>query len=266
MPDALPFGNPRLTVASPPRSQTPQVAVWQARDVALSHDIALELAKLAGLVLTEPDLDTALVAVTRVAVAAVDACDGASLTMRSRGMPSAPVASDEWALELDRLQFAEQEGPCLDCLREGSVMRSPDLTTDARFPHYGPKAAANGALSTLSLPLSADGRTVGALNLYSRRAEAFDRETVAVGELLAAHASLAVSAATAYYSSRDLADQMRQALESRAVIEQAKGVLIGQQGGTPEEAFGKLVELSQRTNRKLREVAQALVEAAAAPR
>ena len=230
--------------------------------MTLTHDTALELAKLAGLVLTEPDLDTALVAVTRVAVAAVGPCDGASLTMRNRGVPSAPAASDEWAVELDRLQFVEQEGPCLDCLREGSVMRVRDLRIDGRFPNYGPRAAEQGALSTLSLPLVADGGTVGALNLYSRRPDAFDSDVVAVGELLAAHASLAISAATAYYSSRELAGQMRQALESRAVIEQAKGVLMAQHGGDAADAFDRLVELSQRTNRKLREVAQAVVESA----
>lgn len=228
--------------------------------VSLSHETALELAKLAGIALTEPDLDTALIAVTRVAVGTVEACDGCSLTMRDRGVPAAPVASDDWALELDRLQFVEQEGPCLDCMREGSVMRTPDLAGDGRFPNYGPKAAERGAQSTLSLPLVADGRTVGALNLYSRHPDAFDSETVAVGELLAAHASLAISAATAYYSSRDLAEQMRQALDSRAVIEQAKGVLLAQHGGKPDDAFAMLVELSQRSNRKLRDVAQSVVE------
>lgn len=233
------------------------------RDVTLSHDTALELAKLAGVALTEPDLDTALVAITRVAASVVEPCDGCSLTMRDRGVPAAPVADGDWSSEFDRLQLVEQEGPCLDCMREGSVMRSRDLAGDGRFPNYGPKAAERGARSTMSLPLVADGRTVGALNLYSRRTDAFDSEMIAVGELLAAHASLAISAATAYYSSRDLADQMRQALESRAVIEQAKGVLLAQQGGKPDEAFQTLVELSQRSNRKLRDVAQAIVDGAA---
>lgn len=233
--------------------------------MTLSHETALELVKLAGLVLTEPDLDTALVAVTRVAVAAVETCDGASLTMRSTGVPSVPIASDEWAMSLDRLQFVEQEGPCLDCLREGSVMRSPDLGGDSRFPTYGPKASELGACSALSLPLAADGRTVGALNLYSRRADAFDAEIVAVGELLAAHAALAISAATAYYSSQALAEQMRQALESRAVIEQAKGVLACQQQMTPDTAFDLLVQLSQRSNRKLREVAFSVVASVTTP-
>lgn len=228
--------------------------------MTISHEVGLELAKLAGLVLTMPDVDTALVAVTRVAVAVVDPCDSASLTMRRSGSPSVPAASDDWAVELDRLQFSEQEGPCLDCLREGSIMRVRDLSDDKRFPSYGPRAAALGARSTLSLPLAADGRTVGVLNLYSRQVDAFDTDVLAVGELLAAHASLAVAAAAAYFSSRDLAEQMRQALDSRAVIEQAKGVLMATTGQDAEAAFRALVERSQRANVKLREVAQAVVD------
>lgn len=225
----------------------------------LTYDTALELAQLAGLVLSEPDVDAALTRVTLVAVAVVEPCDGASLTMRRAGVPDAPASSDEWARSLDELQFAEQEGPCLNCLREGSVMRVRDLGEDERFPSYGPRAAERGALSALSLPLAADGRTVGALNLYSRGRDAFGREELALGELLAAHAALAVQAAVAYYSSRDLADQMRAAMGSRADIEQAKGVLIARERISPERAFERLVAMSQTTNRKLREVAAELV-------
>jgi GAF domain-containing protein len=238
------------------------VDACQDPGVEISAATAQELVRLSGLALAAPDLETALREVTEAAVSAVEPCDGASLTMRSNGVPSAPVASDDWATQLDKLQFVEQEGPCLDCLREASVMRSRDLAADTRFPSYGPKAAELGARSSLSLPLTADGRCVGALNLYSKSPDAFDREVVAVGELLAAHASLAVSAATAYYSSRDLAEQMRQALDSRAVIDQAKGVLMAQHGGSADEAFARLVETSQLSNRKLRDVAQELVELA----
>ena len=236
---------------------------WHAVPVTLSYDTALELAQLAGLVLSEPDVDAALTRVTQVAVRVVPDCAGASLTMRNAGVPSAPAASDSWALSLDELQFAEQEGPCLNCLREGSVMRSRDLAADERFPSYGPRAAERGARSTLSLPLAADGRTVGALNLYSREVDAFDREALATGELLAAHAALAVQAAIAYYSSRDLAEQMRSAMTSRASIEQAKGVLVATLHVEPQAAFEQLVALSQRANRKLRDVAAEIVELAA---
>ena len=227
--------------------------------MALTYDTAHELAALAGLVLSEPDVDAALTRVTKVAVAVVDPCDGASLTMRRAGVPDAPASSGDWALGLDELQFAEQEGPCLNCLREGSVMRVRDLGEDERFPSYGPRAAERGALSALSLPMAADGRTVGALNLYSRRRDAFGREELALGELLAAHAALAVQAAVAYYSSRDLAGQMQSAMGSRALIEQAKGVLVARERITPDAAFERLVGLSQAANRKLRDIAAEVV-------
>jgi GAF domain-containing protein len=230
--------------------------------VELSYDEARDLAQLAGVMLTEPDLPAALRRVTTVAVGIVDHCDGASLTMRHNGAPTAAAASDDWAAELDELQYREQEGPCLDCLREGSIMRVRDLPADSRFPTYGERAGALGGRATLSLPLAADGRTVGALNLYSRSPDVFDGPALAMGELLAAHASLAVQAATAYYSNRDLADQLREAITSRAVIEQAKGVLVAQRSCTPDEAFELLVAASQRANRKLRDVAQKVLDSA----
>jgi GAF domain-containing protein len=220
---------------------------------------ALGLAQLAGIVLSEDDVNGALTRVTQLSVEIVTACDGASLTMRDSGVPSAPAADSAWSRALDELQFTEQEGPCLDCLRDGSVMRVRDLREDSRFPSYGPRAAAQGALSALSLPLAADGRTVGALNLYSRHVDGFDRAALATGEVLAAHASLAVQTAAAYFSHRDLAEQLREAIASRAVIEQAKGVLVAQQQCSPDAAFELLVAASQRSNTKLREVAARVV-------
>jgi GAF domain-containing protein len=231
--------------------------------VTLEYDAARDLAQLAGIMLSEPDLPSALRRVTQVAVGIVPSCDGASLTMYQRGRPESAAADADWAGDLDDLQHREQEGPCLDCLSEGSVMRVRDLGADSRFPTYGPRAAERGARAVLSMPLAADGRTVGALNFYSREPDVFDGGGLALAELLTAHASLAVQAATAYYSNRDLADQMREAITSRAVIEQAKGVLMAQRQCTPDEAFQLLVSASQRANRKLRDVALDIVDGAA---
>jgi GAF domain-containing protein len=228
--------------------------------VTVPFDTALELAGLTGALLAEPDLDAALARVVRTSRATVARCHGVSLTLREKGVPTAFAADDPWAEDLDRLQVVEQEGPCLDCTREGSVMRVRDLRVDGRFPSYGPRAAEQGALSAVSFPLSADGATVGALNLYSREADAFHTEAVALGTLLAAHASLALQAASAYFAERALAARLREAMLSRAVIEQAKGLLMGQLGCDADQAFTHLVERSQVTNTKLRDVAQSLVD------
>ncbi len=230
--------------------------------MTLDYESSRDLAQLAGVMLSEPDLPSALNRVTELAAGIVPRCDGASLTMRKEGRPVPAAANGAWANDLDDLQHREQEGPCIDCLREGSVMRVRDLATDSRFPTYGPRAAERGAHAVVSMPLAADGRTVGALNLYSRQVDAFDGAGLAMAELLTAHASLAVQAATAYYTNRDLADQMREAISSRAVIEQAKGVLVAQRRCTPDEAFQLLVSASQRSNRKLRDIAQEIVAGA----
>ncbi|MFP5218196.1 MAG: GAF and ANTAR domain-containing protein [Actinomycetes bacterium] len=226
----------------------------------IPFDTAQQLAELSGTVLSATDLDEALTAVAMMGVGVVPGCDGVSVTMREKSIPTASSADADWSRQLDRLQVEQQEGPCLDCLREGSVMRVRDLAGDGRFPSYGPRAAALGAASALSIPLSADGRTVGALNFYSRQPDAFDTDAIALGTLLSAHASLALQAANAYFSSRRLAGQLQEALASRAAIEQAKGVLMAQRGIGPDDAFSALVQMSQRTNRKLRDVAKAIVE------
>lgn len=227
----------------------------------LPYDTAYELASLSGLVLGADDVGTALTAVAHMASAIVAGCHGTSVTLRERGLPTASAWDGPWASGLDRIQVEEQEGPCLDCMREGALIRVRDLADDSRFPSYGQRAAELGGHSVVSVPLTADGATVGALNLYGREADAFSTDAVAVATLLGAHASLALQAASAYFSSQLLAEQLQEALSSRAEIEQAKGIVMAQRGCTAQEAFDVLVELSQRANRKLRDVAHGLVEA-----
>ena len=233
--------------------------------MALTYDLALQLAQLSGQVLTQPDLTVALEHVTGASVALMPGCDGASLTMRREGVPVCAASSDDWARTLDETQYVEQEGPCLNCLRTGAVMRVRDLADDGRFPMYGPRAAAQGARSVTSLPLAADGRTVGALNLYGRSVDTFDGEALALGELLGAHAALAVQASTAFFSSKTLADQLREAMSSRAVIEQAKGIVMARDGCDAVRAFEVLTSSSQTANIKLRQVAEQLVASVCAP-
>jgi hypothetical protein len=117
-----------------------------------------------------------------------------------------------------------------------------------------------GARSTISLPLSAEGRNIGALNLYSRSPDAFSSEAVSVAEIIAAHSGLATQVAGAYFSHRDLADQLRTAMSSREVIDQAKGILMGSRriGPTPPSTCWSTCRSGR--NRKLRDVAQALVD------
>jgi GAF domain-containing protein len=228
--------------------------------VKITEESVAALTRLSGVVLGQHDLHSALTAVTQIAVEAVPVAEGASITSFEAGMPATVAASDEWSKSLDEVQYVEHEGPCLDCSRVGTVFRVGDLEQDVRWPTYGARAAAKGARSSISLPLTADGRIVGALNLYSRTPAAFDGDDVALGELIAAHAGMAHQVATAFFGHKALAEQLREAMESRAVIEQAKGILMASAKVTPQAAFEMLVSLSQHRNTKLRDVAYDVVE------
>ena len=228
--------------------------------VTFPEEAIRQLSALAGAVLGQQDLQATLDEITRVAVATLPACDGASLTTFQEGTPGVVAAADEWSRQLDELQYEEREGPCLDAARTGNVFRVRDLETDSRWPFYAPRAVGLGARSMVSLPMAAEGKVVGALNVYSREADRFTAEDVSLGELLATQAGVAMQVAASFFRHRDLAEQMQQAVQSRARIEQAKGVLMATRRCTEDEAFALLVELSQTSNRKLRDVATAVVE------
>ena len=122
-----------------------------------------------------------------------------------------------------------------------------------------------GARSAVSIPLHAEGTNFGAMNVYSRKPDAFTGEAVALGQILAGQAGHASLVAAAFFRHRDLAEQLREAMRSRSVIDQAIGVLMAQRKVTAEDGFGLLREASQHLNVKLRLVAQQVVDTGVLP-
>jgi GAF domain-containing protein len=176
------------------------------------------------------------------------------------GKPATPVYTDDLAVELDIVQYKADSGPCLDSYRDGVVYIIDDTRSDDRWPEFCSAAAAKGVLSTLSLPLRAGDVHLGAMNCYSRQAGSFADAEQAVGERFAAQASILLANAEAYHHAQALNQNLTAAMESRAVIEQAKGIIIASSHCTADEAFQILVDQSQSENRKLREIAGELVE------
>jgi GAF domain-containing protein len=226
-----------------------------------SDDAFDALAQLAGIVLVETDLSASHVEMCRIAVQAVPPADGASVTTYPDGGPAA-VASDPWAQSLDELQYEEHEGPCLDAYRTGAAFRVRDFEAEPRWPSYSNRAAREDARSMVSVPLTAQGNVIGALNLYSRKPDAFDAEATSLAHVAAGHIGLASQVSAAFFRHRDLAIQLTEAMKSRAVIEQAKGILMGRHGCDADAAFAMLRQTSQHRNHKLRDVAQRLVDEA----
>ena len=232
--------------------------------MALSDESLRQLTLLSGVVLAQADLASTHEEITRIAVRAVPGAEGATVTTFQNGQPAASAASSDWARELDEMQYVEHEGPCLDAARTGNTFRIRDLADEPRWPAYVPRARSAGVCSMVSVPLAAEGRLIGALNLYSRSVDAFSSEAVSIAEIIAAHTGLATQVASSFFGQRDLAEQLRTAMGSRAVIEQAKGLVMGARGCSAEEAFDLLRDASQKRNVKLRAVAQEVVSARSA--
>lgn len=206
-------------------------------------------------------LGETLTRVAQIAERAIHSADFVGLTLiENNGEPATAIYTDPASPQIDAEQYAEGGGPCLDALRDCRVVRVADTRlTEARWPRFSRAAQRHGVLSTLSLPLVVRDEGLGAMNLYARTVNAFSPADEATCRDLATSAAVVISNATAYWRTYELTQQLQDALRSRAVIEQAKGVLMAREHLDAEEAFDLLRRLSQQENRKLREVARRLV-------
>jgi GAF domain-containing protein len=204
-----------------------------------------------------------LLEVSRITTEVMPAAVMAGVTLLGEdGRPTTGVFTDDQAPEIDVAQYRSGKGPCLDAWRQRRVVRIEVMAEAfSDYPEFAEAASAHGIASTLSLPLVAGDNGVGALNLYSARANGFSADDETVGVELASAAAIVLANATAYWAAAELSEQLSQAMRSRAVIEQAKGILMARSPElSPDEAFDLLRRASQRENVKLREIAQRLVD------
>jgi GAF domain-containing protein len=143
--------------------------------------------------------------------------------------------------------------------RDQELYRIDSTIQDQRWPDFCQSAAAHGIYSTLSVPLAARGKSLGALNLYAEAEGAFTLDHEKNVRLFADQACIVLANAQVYWDARQLSENLKQAIESRETISQAVGILIAAGGQTPDDAFQVLVNASQRENRKMREIAQEIV-------
>ena len=226
-------------------------------------ELSESLTALSHLAIGVLDLQVLLTRVAQGAVAAIPGAEGAGLTLVEEGHADTIVSSAPFVTEVDAIQYGIGEGPCITAALEGRTVRSGELSVDAQWPRFGPEAAAIGVHSVVSLPLLTPDLTVmGAMDVYAHPENAFSDDAVRIGELFADPAAIAVQNAQVLAQARRLAHQLQTALSSRAVIDQALGIVMSRTGATAEQAFTRLREMSQKDNVKLRDVAQQVVDVA----
>jgi GAF domain-containing protein len=235
----------------------------QAAQVAAAERLMNELA---GTLQSLDDLSPYLERLVQAVNATIDGCDAVGVTVVMEDRPRTAAYTTAGTLEIDAVQYAVGDGPCLDAFRNGRENLVDFSGAEQRWPAFIDGCDPGDVQTLLALPLESDNRRFGALNLYGYARNAFDSTDIVVVRMAAQRAADAVSAAVQLAGARAVAGQMEQAMASRAVIEQAKGVLMARHGIDETVAFELLSQQSQEKNLKLRVLASQLIADARTPR
>jgi GAF domain-containing protein len=240
----------------------PDEDVFPEPDVIRRLDeVASDLSALSLLLDEEEDLGRVLQRSVDQLARSVPGADMVSVTvLRDGGSGETVASSDErvWAIDSD--QYAAGDGPCLEAARTSQVVRTGVEGALQRWPEFARSARAAGVESYLCSPLAIDTEFVGSLNLYSEKPHGFGDFDVVLLKVYVTASIAAIANARRYTKARKLANDLSRALDSRAVIDQARGILMARRGISAEQAFAELARESQNSNVKLRDLAARLVE------
>jgi GAF domain-containing protein len=206
------------------------------------------------------DLDAAALAELTKSVTAVLGLGGSGVTMAEEGQLQFATAVNPDSKEMELSQENHQEGPCRDAYETGEVVRVTDVRLEsARWPHYSATATALGLAGVAGIPMRDGDEVIGALNIYSREPREWSDEDIAVAVLLADLATSYVLNASKLHDQEQLSEQLQGALDSRVVIEQAKGITSHQKSVSVDQAYQLMRGHARSNNTSLRVVAEAIV-------
>jgi GAF domain-containing protein len=244
-----------VTGSNPDRSTSQAVG---SAGQPLAAGLARQMTELARSMQAERDPHALMLRIVAAAVADIPNARYAGLTLTSGHGLHTEAASDPLVERVDAVQYEARQGPCVQSSWSAETVRADDLMTDERWPTFSKRAAELGIRSMLSIQLFVESSNMGALNLYAGTPYAFNADDENVGMMLAAHAAVAMAA-------RRKEANLQIALDSRDTIGQAKGILMERYKVSSQQAFDMLIYVSQRSHRKLREIAGELAETGQLP-
>jgi GAF domain-containing protein len=218
-------------------------------------------AELGRINFRETDLAAALAKVADLAKGTISGADEVSITLVGAGGAHTAAYTGERAMTVDEWQYQQGHGPCLAAAAANITVTVPDMAGESRWPAWVDRAIDAGVHSCLSIGLPLRECVSGAVNVYAGKPHAFDDDAVVLAETFGGYAAVAMANAH-LYNSATLADQAHAAMDSRAVIEQAKGIIMAERRCTADEAFAILAKVSEYSGRALGDVAAVLVASA----
>lgn len=253
--------------AQPGRKPPPQPNLSAAELEADETELYAGLNGVAAIVAGAQGVIDLLRDVAEFAAQAIPGVDGAGVALIDPhvGIPSARTwaATELLVQEIDTIQYHElNEGPCITCMESRRATVSGSLGSDSRWPHFGGRVARMRIHSALALPLIIGDQVIGSINAYAAKRDAFAEHAVRLGSQFARPAAVSVYNAQLLASAQERSMRLQRALNSRAVIDQAIGIIRSRSGSNAEEAFERLTRISQTENIKLYAVAERVVEEA----
>ena len=217
--------------------------------------------ELADTMVDDFDVIDFLHRLTERCVELLDCTESGLLLADPAGVLRVMASSSERADALDLMQIQNDEGPCFECFHRGESVSSLDLGAElGRWPIFSPAAVERGFGSVQALPMRVRGITVGALNLFRAQPGGLGERDLPLGQAMADIAAVALLQERSVRESRTVVDQLQGALTSRVVIEQAKGVLAERANISVDMAFARMRAYARRANRRLGDVAAALID------
>ena len=197
----------------------------------------------------------------RLGVQALEGWDVAATSLAAKDKMATFGATDERVNAIDQWQYDTMKGPCVDAIQTGELQYFTDDDVQPRWRQFAETAADHAVYSVVSFPLKLDDEVLGAINFYSGERDALRSGQQEEGWIFATQASVVLSNVKEFEARGMQLEQLEEGLKTRTMIGQATGLLMAQEGLTSEEAFQKLVKVSQTSNVKLRDIAQRYVDA-----
>jgi GAF domain-containing protein len=225
------------------------------------------ISELSQILVFTKSLDGTAQDVADLARSSLSQCDGVGMQLVDRNGLSTRVFTDTRSSQFDTLQDQLDDGPCVQCLRTGEWHDLEPVTSDERWPSFGPSSRQAGLVACLALPLIADTELIGTMNLYAWSANGFAGWNRQHCAMFAAHASISLASAQAYARTQVIIAELRERVAlPDDTIPQAHGVIMQIEGTNLDRARARLSEIAEAQRSTLDRAAQSILDSLAASR